>query len=136
MIPFFESSIFQLSSSLFFQKKVNNEPCSAFNYMYMSSQVMSTTTLSLKTLYLMASMITLAIIQWNPSRPNFFRTNLCVWVIQVKLTKISYIGILFKVQFIQDLLYSGLTVVKPAHAVTSIKRSPFSCPLIENFIWI
>ena len=63
MIPFFESSIFQLSSSLFFQKKVNNEPCSAFNYMYMSSQVMSTTTLSLKTLYLMASMITLAIIQ-------------------------------------------------------------------------
>ena len=26
--------------------------------------------------------------------------------------------------------------VKPAHAVTCIKRSPFSCPVIENFIWI
>ena len=24
--------------------------------------------------------------------------------------------------------------VKPAHAVTSIKQSPFSCPIIENFI--
>ena len=27
-------------------------------------------------------------------------------------------------------------IVKPAHAVTCIKRSPFSCPVIENFIWI
>ena len=26
--------------------------------------------------------------------------------------------------------------VKPAHAVTCIKRSPFSWPVIENFIWI
>ena len=26
--------------------------------------------------------------------------------------------------------------VKPAHAVTSIKQSPFSSPVIENFIWI
>ena len=26
--------------------------------------------------------------------------------------------------------------VKPAHAVTCIKRSPFSGPVIENFIWI
>ena len=25
---------------------------------------------------------------------------------------------------------------KPPHAVTCIKRSPFSCPIIENFIWI
>ena len=24
--------------------------------------------------------------------------------------------------------------VKPAHMVTSIKQSPFSCPVIENFI--
>jgi hypothetical protein len=27
-------------------------------------------------------------------------------------------------------------IVEPAHAVTSIKQSPFSCPFIENFIWI
>ena len=27
-------------------------------------------------------------------------------------------------------------IVKPAHAVTCIKRSHFSCPVIENFIWI
>ena len=26
--------------------------------------------------------------------------------------------------------------VKPAHVVTCIKRSPFSCPVIENFILI
>ena len=26
--------------------------------------------------------------------------------------------------------------VKPAHVVTSIKQSHFSCPVIENFIWI
>jgi hypothetical protein len=26
--------------------------------------------------------------------------------------------------------------VKPVHAVTSIKRSTFSCPIIENSIWI
>jgi hypothetical protein len=26
------------------------------------------------------------------------------------------------------------STVKPAHAVTCIKRSPFSCPVIENFI--
>jgi hypothetical protein len=25
---------------------------------------------------------------------------------------------------------------KPPHVVTCIKRSPFSCPIIENFIWI
>ena len=27
-----------------------------------------------------------------------------------------------------------LNIVKPAHAVTSIKQSPFSCPVIENFL--
>jgi hypothetical protein len=26
--------------------------------------------------------------------------------------------------------------IKPAHAVTCIKHSPFSCPVIGNFIWI
>ena len=26
--------------------------------------------------------------------------------------------------------------VKPVHAVTCIKRSSFSCPVVENFIWI
>jgi len=25
-------------------------------------------------------------------------------------------------------------IVKPAHVVTSIKRSPHSCPVMENFI--
>ena len=41
------------------------------------------------------------------SKPNFLGTNLCVWnrFIQVKLTKISYIGTLFIVWFIQN---SGL----------------------------
>ena len=30
---------------------------------------------------------------------------------------------------------ADLTItVKPAHAVTHIKRAPFSCPVIENFI--
>jgi hypothetical protein len=29
-----------------------------------------------------------------------------------------------------------ITAVKPAHAVTCIKRSPFSCPVIDNFILI
>ena len=29
-----------------------------------------------------------------------------------------------------------ISTVKPAHAVTCIKRSPFSYPVIENFIWI
>ena len=29
-----------------------------------------------------------------------------------------------------------ITAVKPAYAVTSIKRSPFSCPVIDNFILI
>jgi hypothetical protein len=29
-----------------------------------------------------------------------------------------------------------LNTVKPAHMVTSIKRSHFSCPITENFIWI
>jgi hypothetical protein len=30
----------------------------------------------------------------------------------------------------------NLNTIKPAHAVTCIKRSPFSYPVIENFIWI
>ena len=29
-----------------------------------------------------------------------------------------------------------LMTVKSAYAVACIKRSPFSCPVIENFIWI
>ena len=28
------------------------------------------------------------------------------------------------------------STIKPMHVVTCIKRSPFSCPVIENFIWI
>jgi len=31
---------------------------------------------------------------------------------------------------------SGLKYSQTRHAFTSIKRSPFSCPVIENFIWI
>jgi hypothetical protein len=31
------------------------------------------------------------------------------------------------------LLYFYMNTVKPGHAVTSIKRSPFSRPVIENF---
>ena len=27
-------------------------------------------------------------------------------------------------------------LVKPTHVVTSIKQSPFSCPVVDNFIWI
>ena len=37
----------------------------------------------------------------------------------------------YKLQIIQN-----LHTVKPARAVTSIKRSTFSCPVIENFILI
>jgi hypothetical protein len=29
----------------------------------------------------------------------------------------------------------NIHTVKPAYAVTCIKSSPFSCPVIENFIW-
>ena len=47
--------------------------------------------------------------QWNLSKLNFLRTSFCVQnrqgffqFIQIKLTKSSYIGILFKVCFKQD----------------------------------
>jgi hypothetical protein len=44
--------------------------------------------------------------QWNLSKPILLGTNVCVWYRQVddlyRLTKIIYIGTLFKVQFIQD----------------------------------
>ena len=29
----------------------------------------------------------------------------------------------------------GHNTVKPSHVVTCIERSPFSCPVTENFIW-
>ena len=32
--------------------------------------------------------------------------------------------------------YLDLHTVKPSHAVTCSKRSPFPWPVIENFIWI
>ena len=32
--------------------------------------------------------------------------------------------------------YKYIYTDKPAHAVTCIKRSPFSSPVIENIIWI
>ena len=32
--------------------------------------------------------------------------------------------------------FNIINTVKPFHAVTCIKRSPFSCPVIENFIRI
>ena len=44
-------------------------------------------------------------IQLNMSKPNILMTIFCVcnrWFIHVKLTKISYIGTLFNVRFIQD----------------------------------
>ena len=38
---------------------------------------------------------------------------------------------------LQDILFLRfIDTVKPAHVVTSIKQSHFSCPVIENFIWI
>lgn len=49
-------------------------------------------------------------IQWNISKPNPLGTSFCVWNIQVfglhrlKFTKISNIGSLFKVRFIQDVV--------------------------------
>jgi hypothetical protein len=34
-------------------------------------------------------------------------------------------------------IYTSMTrIYKPVHAVTSIERSHFSCPVIENFMWI
>ena len=41
--------------------------------------------------------------------------------------------LIFRGKFI---IYIYIHTVKPAHVVTSIKRSHFSCPLIEHFIWI
>ena len=42
------------------------------------------------------------IVQWNLSKPNLIRTNLCDWFIQAKLTKILYFRTWFNVWFIQD----------------------------------
>ena len=44
---------------------------------------------------------------WFFAKMNFLIHCMCLVYIQVKLTKISYIGILFKVWFIQDPFYSG-----------------------------
>ena len=41
-------------------------------------------------------------LQWNLSKSSLLGSNLCVQNRQVKLTKFSYIGTLFKVWFIQD----------------------------------
>jgi hypothetical protein len=42
------------------------------------------------------------LIQWKLFKQNLMGTNFCVWFLQVKLTKMSYIGTLYQVQYIQD----------------------------------
>jgi len=45
--------------------------------------------------------------------------------------------LLYQVEFCNNFLgKTEYTTVKPVHTVTCVKRSPFSCPVIENFIWI
>jgi hypothetical protein len=39
----------------------------------------------------------------------------------------------FQLLIVIEVIYNTCTV-KPAQTVTCIKRSPFSCPVIENFI--
>ena len=58
------------------------------------------------------------------------------------VTQIACINVLhtpclftFQLLIVIEVIYNTCTG-KPAQAVTCIKRSPFSCPVIENFIWI
>ena len=44
-------------------------------------------------------------------------------------------GLLFYL-FLKLVHFPTIYTVKPAHTVTCIKRTRFSCPVIENFIWI
>jgi hypothetical protein len=39
-------------------------------------------------------------------------------------------------QYFKFICWGYIYIVKPANAVTCIKRSSFSCPVIENLIWI
>jgi hypothetical protein len=41
-----------------------------------------------------------------------------------------------KVQSNPTSQFNDVYTVKSAHVVTSIKQSPFSCPVVEHFIWI
>ena len=52
------------------------------------------------------------------TKPNLLGNSLCVpnrqdiWFIHVELTKMSYIGTLFKIQFIQDSVYTGFQFIQ------------------------
>jgi hypothetical protein len=52
------------------------------------------------------------------TKPNLLGTSLCVpnrqdiWFIHVELTKMFYIGTLFKIQFIQDSVYTGFQFIQ------------------------
>ena len=45
-------------------------------------------------------------------------------------------GYLVPHSFIFSCKFSSTQICRFAHVVTCIKRSPFSCPVIDNFIWI
>ena len=64
-------------------------------------------------------------------KPIYIQSNLYIYIVKATLRKLK-MWPLWAVAFYTQVKI----IVKPAHAVTCIKRSPFSCPVIENFIWI
>jgi hypothetical protein len=69
---------------------------------------------------------------FSPTQYIFILCLICI--ANVDQMHLQFYYIFFCISLASKCIIMYHIIVKPAHTVTCIKRSPFSCPIIENFI--